>query len=479
MKLVPSPIKIETGDGFAEDLLGREPFGEGLTNLFLSLEGPAVVVLDGDWGTGKSTFVDMWRSKLAPKGIAHIYFNAFDSDYLDSAFVALAGEFASRKSAQQPKLKNFIRTASRVGAVVGKYGARAAIKAATIGAIDAADLGEAVAEAAKDAGSGAADAAARAIEERIVGRDSERDVMAKFKQSLNEYAGQLSEEAAANAKLKKPTALIFIVDELDRCRPDFALSLLEGTKHLFSVDSVVFLLVANFRQLEECVRVKYGSGNFARQYLEKFVQLRLTLPVASDKLGARGIRALVSRLFRDLPTDSGRREQTGRLHELVEQQLILLQSRKELSLRKLERIATHVAIFYASTSEKQSRIAPLVVDLVLLKLDYPELYVRAQAGLLTVGDLESALPYSRWLAAENAKKKDGAFDELHELTWAANQWFFHLGGELVGGETRQSFGQGRSRFAFPKPMDVVTFTCASIDGIHFPMPAQQNEPPVT
>lgn len=475
MKLVPSPIKVETDGGFTSDLLGREPFAEGLTNLFLSLEGPAVVVLDGDWGTGKSTFVDMWRSKLTRNGIAHIYFNAFDNDYLEDAFVALAGEFASRESATQTKRQKFIKSAARAGAVVIKAGVRASIKAATIGVIDTAEVGDAVSEAVKDVGSGAADAAERAIERRISGRDSERKVMTQFKESLEAYARQLSAEVATSAKLTRGTSLVFIIDELDRCRPDFALSLLEGTKHLFSVESVVFLLVANFRQLEECVRAKYGSGNYARQYLEKFIQLRLTLPAASERVGPRGIHALVSRLFQGMPTDSGQPGKTGRLHELVERQLLLLSARMSLSLRKLERIATHVAIFYASTQDGQSRIAPLIVDLVLLKLDYPEIYARAQIGRLTVRELERALPYSEWLKDEEAKKGNFKSDELHELMWAANHWRYVLGEELLGGEDRDAFARN-SRSRFFEPMDVVTFTCTSIDGLHFPVLEKQEVP---
>ena len=72
--------------------------------------------------------------------------------------------------------------------------------------------------------------------------------------------------------------LVFIIDELDRCRPPFALNVLERVKHLFSVENVCFVLVAHLPQLEAVVKGSYGLGVDARTYLEKFFQLQVTLP---------------------------------------------------------------------------------------------------------------------------------------------------------------------------------------------------------
>jgi predicted KAP-like P-loop ATPase len=54
--------------------------------------------------------------------------------------------------------------------------------------------------------------------------------------------------------------IVFIIDELDRCRPDFALDLIEQIKHLFSVPGITFLLILNRKQLEKTVELRYGGG---------------------------------------------------------------------------------------------------------------------------------------------------------------------------------------------------------------------------
>lgn len=49
--------------------------------------------------------------------------------------------------------------------------------------------------------------------------------------------------------------ILFIIDELDRARPDFSLDLLEKIKHIFSVQGVIFLLVVNREQFEKVLSV--------------------------------------------------------------------------------------------------------------------------------------------------------------------------------------------------------------------------------
>lgn len=69
-----------------------------------------------------------------------------------------------------------------------------------------------------------------------------------------------------------------MIDELDRCRPDYALSLLEIVKHFFNVSGVHFVLGVNLSELQNSVRVRYGSNVDAATYLQKFYSVVLRLP---------------------------------------------------------------------------------------------------------------------------------------------------------------------------------------------------------
>jgi hypothetical protein len=68
--------------------------------------------------------------------------------------------------------------------------------------------------------------------------------------------------------------LYIIIDELDRCRPDFALETLERIKHLFHVKNVKYILVYNEKAMNSIINNKYGSGIDANRYIDKFVQLK-------------------------------------------------------------------------------------------------------------------------------------------------------------------------------------------------------------
>lgn len=72
--------------------------------------------------------------------------------------------------------------------------------------------------------------------------------------------------------------LVFFIDELDRCRPDYAVRLLERIKHYFDDDRITFVFSINMSQLQEIVKGYYGSEFNALRYLDKFFDLRVGLP---------------------------------------------------------------------------------------------------------------------------------------------------------------------------------------------------------
>ncbi|MBQ1327750.1 MAG: hypothetical protein IIY49_06930 [Eubacterium sp.] len=78
--------------------------------------------------------------------------------------------------------------------------------------------------------------------------------------------------------------LIVFIDELDRCRPTYAVKLLERIKHYFALDSITFVFSVNFRELENTVRNFYGEHFDACRYMDRFFDIRLELvPVDMSK----------------------------------------------------------------------------------------------------------------------------------------------------------------------------------------------------
>jgi predicted KAP-like P-loop ATPase len=72
-------------------------------------------------------------------------------------------------------------------------------------------------------------------------------------------------------------SIIIFINELDRCKPDFSVAIMENIKHVFDVDNVQFVLVANFEQLKDSINHCYGLGVDAQRYLDKFIKYSFKL----------------------------------------------------------------------------------------------------------------------------------------------------------------------------------------------------------
>lgn len=97
---------------------------------------------------------------------------------------------------------------------------------------------------------------------------------------LDQYAHAQQNIEALQETIAKATAqrpILFFIDELDRCRPDFALSILELVKHVFDIPGIKFIFVANLEQLKAAIRKRYGQDVDADVYLEKFFKFSFVL----------------------------------------------------------------------------------------------------------------------------------------------------------------------------------------------------------
>lgn len=72
--------------------------------------------------------------------------------------------------------------------------------------------------------------------------------------------------------------MVVFIDELDRCRPTFAVEMLEKIKHYFSDDRIIFVVSTNKEQLSHTIKRYYGDGFDATRYLNKFFDLNIGLP---------------------------------------------------------------------------------------------------------------------------------------------------------------------------------------------------------
>lgn len=106
-------------------------------------------------------------------------------------------------------------------------------------------------------------------------KDSPFEEMAKYKNIENQI-----KEFLDSLLLEKGNRLIVFVDELDRCKPSYAVRLLERIKHYFGNDRITFVFSVNINELQHTVKRHYGDEFNACRYLDRFFDLQISLPPA-------------------------------------------------------------------------------------------------------------------------------------------------------------------------------------------------------
>ena len=255
-------IDVPKDDPFKNDLLGRKESVEVLTHLVGSLEDPCVLAVDAAWGNGKTTFLRIWAQYLRNQKFPVVEFNAWETDFSGDPFVALSTELTEglRKYDDKPLAAKIDDTKKKAEEVL-RRAVPSVIRLATVGILDVGPLmeqevGQALASYAKD---------------RLSEYHEAKKSVKAFRDSLQNMADTVS-------KFSENRPLIVVIDELDRCRPSYAVELLEVAKHLFAVDRIVFVLAVNRSELAHSIGALYGSGFDAMGYLRRFFDVDFRLP---------------------------------------------------------------------------------------------------------------------------------------------------------------------------------------------------------
>ena len=233
-------------NGRPKDQFGRKPLGLRLLSLFSSTDESLVIALDEPWGTGKTVFAKQLVGEVTVNSKSEgymgpgevIYFDAFANDFIGDPFTALVGELSL-------KFKE--------------------AKLAEKGALIALGATKGLLEAGLSKVPGAKEIKKQVEEQLEAGFKENLENYKKAKKAVSDFRGELE-------KLTQGGPILVIIDELDRCKPTFALEMLEKIKHFFNVPGLHFLLVANMEQLYASVKMAYGlDDTTARIYLEKFI----------------------------------------------------------------------------------------------------------------------------------------------------------------------------------------------------------------
>jgi len=263
------------------------------------------MALDADWGQGKTFFIERWSRDLREANPPHIVvnFDAWRQDFGADPLVAFMAEInnALKKEIEKAKFSTQAKSAidSQMKLAISGF-RRAAVPVFT--AISksllrnftgiAADeliqffknealgkkeseqkpLSEEISDTTKDG----LNKGFEVLFEKVLEEQIERSTaINEFRKAMEGTLSLLSEEGGHSS------VMFVFVDELDRCRPSFAIGLLEGLKHIFGVRGVCFVVSTNIEQLSHTVKSVYGDGFDGRGYLKRFFDAEYELPRVS------------------------------------------------------------------------------------------------------------------------------------------------------------------------------------------------------
>ncbi|MFB4400913.1 KAP family P-loop NTPase fold protein [Pseudomonas inefficax] len=246
-----------------DDFMERKPSADFLTSYILNNPHVKVLNVNSPWGTGKSFFLERWAKMLSEKHVC-VRFNAWETDYSAEPLVALIACIEEQLTDPSEL------SSTKVGAAIIDTGSVLVKKAGPlilkglVRKFSGVELDELL-------GKGAEDSVDGVVEALIKDQAETRHNVKEFKE---EVANRLS-RAALDKGLKAP-AFIFI-DELDRCRPTYAIELLERIKHFFELEDCRFVIASDSAQLAHSIRAVYGQGFASERYLNRFFDAEFRL----------------------------------------------------------------------------------------------------------------------------------------------------------------------------------------------------------
>ena len=218
--------------------------------------------------------------------------------------------------------------------------------------------------------------------------------------------------------------LIFIIDELDRCRPTFAIELLERVKHIFDVPNMVFVLGINRAELCKSLQSIYGEIK-ADVYLRRFFDMEFILPeVGAEQFSRHLIRKFELTEFFASLSKSANRKIHSEDFSMLEKYFPELWSRLGLRLRDIDYCVRLIALAGRSMTPGNAMYPWLLGLLVTLQFKNPTLYTR-----YIQGDCRGSAIMDYFDALLPPRDEDYEFqrtiDLIEAFIYHADQWSPH------------------------------------------------------
>ena len=229
-------------DYWEEDIFrNRENISLKLSKMLNDIETPYILNIDAPWGTGKTFFIERWIKDLKKENKKVVFFNAWENDY-DDLFLArffkeILKQLEVDKDDELTKAttKMLLRITMSIGSNILKK----------MTGVDSEKISD------------------------IISEEYSNYIDKEYNNEFIEYQKKLKE------KINNKDTLYIFIDELDRCKPDYALKILEIVKHLLSIHNIIIIISSNNYELANALSVLYGEKYDSYGYLERIFNFTL------------------------------------------------------------------------------------------------------------------------------------------------------------------------------------------------------------
>lgn len=398
MGLFNNNIEIDLENPFKNDKLQREAEVKSLTSLFEVIDNQMVLAINSEWGTGKSSFLRMWNQYIKNEGYNTVFFNAWENDFVDDPFIAFVNEINNNLSCNN-KTKGFLQKAKDAGLALVKHTPQ--IASTIIKNKTGFDTDEFISN----------EDIKQFISDKIDNYNDNKNTINIFKKELEEISNAEFEEN------KKP--MIIFVDELDRCRPDYAISLLERIKHFFNVQNIIFILGIDKEALSNSIRVIYGEQTDINGYLTRFIDIEYKLKESNREIF---IKYLLDRYkFQDIFNSRICFENVVSVERDIKEFTKIIISAMigfKLSLRDIEKVIVQIYMLLKANFKDYIYPYPLILLLVIKRIN-KDMYNKIKSNQIFYMQFENIIADYNTETAKWIESNDSSMFKAYSI-WLLN-----------------------------------------------------------
>lgn len=261
-----------------DDLLNRQSEGKYLSQYLLkrytnSPNKPFVLNINAEWGYGKTYFLKNISEDLKSQKYPVIYFDAWQNDYSDQPLLAFISEMNTSlkpflsKSTKGKKLFDKAWNTSKkllipmlVKTLTGMTYDHFNEESKNTNDEDKAEKSN------DDSTKNEVESVlSKLAESALADHETVRKSISTFKENMGKLLKFIDKDIPS-----KNLPMFVFIDELDRCRPSYAIELLENIKHIFDIPGIVFVIATDSKQLSHSINAVYGQYFASERYLKRF-----------------------------------------------------------------------------------------------------------------------------------------------------------------------------------------------------------------